>query len=38
MKWPVSTSQLACFSVVGTALAMRAPIFWGTTIVFLFVT
>ncbi len=38
MKWPVSTSQLACFSVVGSALAMGAPIFWGTTIVFLFVT
>lgn len=38
MKWPVSTSQLACFSVVGAALAMGAPIFWGTTIIFLFVT
>jgi len=38
MKWPVSTSQLACFSVVGAALAMHAPIFWGTTIIFLFVT
>lgn len=38
MKWPVSTSQLACFSVVGAALAMRVPIFWGTTILFLFVT
>jgi phosphate/sulfate permease len=38
MKWPVSTSQLACFSVVGAALAMHAPIFWGTTIVFLFIT
>lgn len=38
MKWPVSTSQLACFSVVGAALAMGAPVFWGTTIVFLFVT
>jgi phosphate/sulfate permease len=38
MKWPVSTSQLACFSVVGAALAMGAPIFWGTTVVFLFVT
>src|SRR5262249_47885736 len=36
--WPVSTSQLACFSVVGAALAMGAPIFWGTTVVFLFVT
>jgi phosphate/sulfate permease len=38
MKWPVSTSQLACFSVVGAALAMGAPISWGTTVVFLFVT
>lgn len=38
MKWPVSTSQLACFSVVGAALAMHAPVFWGTTIVFLFAT
>jgi phosphate/sulfate permease len=38
MKWPVSTSQLACFSVVGSALAMRAPINWGTTVLFLFIT
>jgi phosphate/sulfate permease len=38
MKWPVSTSQLACFSVVGSALAMGAPVFWKTTITFLFVT
>jgi phosphate/sulfate permease len=38
MKWPVSTSQLACFSVVGTALAMGAPIFWRTTVLLLFVT
>jgi phosphate/sulfate permease len=38
MKWPVSTSQLACFSVVGAALAMGAPVFWKTTIVFLSVT
>ena len=38
MKWPVSTSQLACFSVVGAALAMGAPVFWNTTIVFLCVT
>lgn len=38
MKWPVSTSQLACFSVVGAALAMHAPVFWGTTIILLFVT
>ncbi|MBI5252225.1 MAG: inorganic phosphate transporter [Desulfomonile tiedjei] len=37
-KWPVSTSQLACFSVVGSALAMGAPVFWGTTIIFLCVT
>jgi phosphate/sulfate permease len=38
MKWPVSTSQLACFAVVGAALAMGAPIFWGTTIILLFMT
>lgn len=38
MKWPVSTSQLACFSVVGSAVAMGAPVFWTTTIIFLFVT
>jgi phosphate/sulfate permease len=38
MKWPVSTSQLACFAVVGAALAMGARVFWGTTIVFLAVT
>ncbi len=38
MKLPVSTSQLACFSVVGAALAMKVPVFWGTTIVFLAVT
>ncbi len=38
MKWPVSTSQLACFSVVGTALAMKVPVYWDTTIVFLAVT
>lgn len=38
MKWPVSTSQLACFSVVGAAVAMGASIFWATTIFFLFVT
>jgi phosphate/sulfate permease len=38
MKWPVSTSQLACFSVVGAALAMKAPVFWGTTIIYLGVT
>ena len=35
MKWPVSTSQLACFSVVGTAVAMCPPVFWGTTVIFL---
>jgi phosphate/sulfate permease len=38
MRWPVSTSQLACFSVVGSAVAMGAPVFWGSTIVFLCVT
>ncbi len=38
MKWPVSTSQLACFSVVGAALGMKAPVNWDTTVVFLFVT
>jgi phosphate/sulfate permease len=35
---PSATSRLAGFSVVGAALAMGAPIFWGTTIVLLFVT
>lgn len=38
MKWPVSTSQLACLSVLGAALAMGAPVFRGSTVVFLFVT
>lgn len=38
MRWPVSTSQLACFSVVGSAVAMGVPVFWGSTIVFLCVT
>jgi phosphate/sulfate permease len=38
MKLPVSTSQLACFSVVGAALGMGAPVNWSTTVVFLFVT
>jgi phosphate/sulfate permease len=38
MKWAISTSQLAAFSVVGTAVAMGAPVFWTTTIVFLFMT
>lgn len=37
-KWPVSTSQLACFSVIGAALGMGVPVFWGTTVVFLFAT
>ena len=38
MKWPVSTSQLACFSVVGAGLAMGAPVNWSSTVVLLFVT
>ncbi len=38
MRWPVSTSQLACFAVVGAGMGMGATIFWQTTIVFLFVT
>jgi phosphate/sulfate permease len=38
LKLPVSTSQLACFSVVGAALGMGAPVNWRTTILFLFVT
>src|SRR5579863_9060266 len=38
MKWPVSTSQLACFSVVGAGLGMHAPVNWSTTVVFLFAT
>jgi phosphate/sulfate permease len=38
MKWPVSTSQLACFSVVGAGIGMGAPVNWSTTIIFLFVT
>lgn len=38
MRWPVSTSQLACFSVVGSAVAMGVPVFWGSTVVFLCVT
>ena len=38
MKWPVSTSQLACFSVVGSAVAMKVPVNWSTTIVFLAIT
>lgn len=38
MRWPVSTSQLAVFSVVGASLALGAPVHWGTTIVFLAIT
>jgi len=38
MKWPVSTSQLACFSVVGAGLGMGAPVNWSSTIVLLFAT
>jgi inorganic phosphate transporter, PiT family len=38
LKLPVSTSQLAIFSVVGAALAMKAPVFWSTTIVALAIT
>ncbi len=38
MKWPVSTSQLACFSVVGAGLGMGAPVNWSSTVILLFVT
>jgi phosphate/sulfate permease len=38
MKWPVSTSQLACFSVVGAGLGLHAPVNWSSTIVLLFAT
>jgi phosphate/sulfate permease len=38
LKLPVSTSQLAIFSVVGAAIGMKAPVYWGTTIVALAVT
>jgi phosphate/sulfate permease len=38
MKWPVSTSQLACFSVVGAGLGMHAPVNWSSTVVLLFAT
>jgi phosphate/sulfate permease len=38
LKLPVSTSQLAIFSVVGAAIGMKAPVFWSTTIVALAVT
>jgi len=38
LKLPVSTSQLAIFSVVGAAMAMKAEVFWSTTIIALAVT
>jgi PiT family inorganic phosphate transporter len=38
LKLPVSTSQLAIFSVVGAAVAMKAHVFWSTTIVALAIT
>jgi phosphate/sulfate permease len=38
MKWSVSTSQLACFSVIGAALVMGTPVNWSTTILFLCMT
>jgi phosphate/sulfate permease len=38
LKLPVSTSQLAIFSVVGAAIGMKAPVFWSTTIVALAIT
>ncbi len=38
LKLPVSTSQLAIFSVVGAAMAMRAEVFWSTTLLALAVT
>jgi phosphate/sulfate permease len=38
LKLPVSTSQLAIFSVVGAAVAMNAPVLWSTTIVALGIT
>lgn len=38
LKLPVSTSQLAIFSVVGAAMAMKARVFWSTTIVALAIT
>lgn len=38
LKLPVSTSQLAIFSVVGAAMAMKAPVFWSTTILALAIT
>ncbi|HEY0145320.1 MAG: inorganic phosphate transporter [Methylovirgula sp.] len=38
MRWPVSTSQLACFSVAGAGLGMGAPVNWSSTVFLLFVT
>ncbi len=38
LKLPVSTSQLAIFSVVGAAMAMQAEVFWSTTLLALAVT
>lgn len=38
LKLPVSTSQLAIFSVVGAAIGMKAPVHWSTTIVALAIT
>lgn len=38
LQLPVSTSQLAIFSVVGAAMAMKAPVFWSTTILALAIT
>ncbi|MEW6274418.1 MAG: inorganic phosphate transporter [Bacillota bacterium] len=38
LKLPVSTSQLAIFSVVGAAVGMQAPVHWNTTILALAIT
>ncbi len=38
MRWPISTSQLACCSVAGTAVAMGAPVFWSKTMIPLCIT
>lgn len=38
LKLPVSTSQLAIFSVVGAALGMKAQVQWETTILALAIT
>ena len=38
LRLPVSTSQLAIFSVVGAGVAMKAHVFWSTTIVALAIT